>query len=154
MTLSARLSDLLNTCVEEYIKSGAPVVSKVLEQKPDNSFSSATIRNDLKTLETMGFLRQMHTSGGRYPTTEGYKSYIETNPAVTFVGDLVNDLYALTQLGERIERKLFGVGLASIKSNLQEQNAHRQDIFRLLKTPALDISAYYLLIKEKMNERK
>jgi len=39
--------------------------------------SAATIRNELATLEEMGFLAQPHTSGGRVPTDRGYRYYVE-----------------------------------------------------------------------------
>ncbi|MCL2621730.1 MAG: hypothetical protein FWD32_01710 [Firmicutes bacterium] len=38
--------------------------------------SPATIRNDLKILEELGYLKQLHTSGGRVPTTKGYRIYV------------------------------------------------------------------------------
>ena len=39
--------------------------------------SSATLRAELNALEAMGFLRQLHTSGGRVPTAQGYRFYAE-----------------------------------------------------------------------------
>ena len=33
------------------------------------NISSATIRNELNALESMGYLKQLHTSGGRVPTS-------------------------------------------------------------------------------------
>ena len=39
--------------------------------------STATLRNELNALEAMGFLKQLHTSGGRVPTAQGYRFYVE-----------------------------------------------------------------------------
>ena len=39
--------------------------------------STATLRNELNALEAMGYLRQLHTSGGRVPTPQGYRYYVE-----------------------------------------------------------------------------
>ena len=152
MGMTARQQELLDICVEEFIKSAAPVASLALEAKPENLFSSATIRNDLKTLEQMGYLHQVYTSGGRVPTTMGYKAYIDHSPSVTFIGDLVNDLWALTMVVERIDRKLFGTGL----STGRQTNAPpwSQNIHRMLSVPDLDISAFYLILKERLNGRK
>ena len=39
--------------------------------------STATLRAELNALEAMGYLRQLHTSGGRVPTAQGYRFYAE-----------------------------------------------------------------------------
>ena len=153
--LTDRLSNLLNNCIEEYIKYAVPVSSRVLQQRDDNSFSSATIRNDIKTLDHMGYLQQLFTSGGRVPTIMGYESYIKSSPNVTFVGDIVNDLYTLTCLVARIDRKLFGTGFVSQEMDAQMSalTARRQNIHRMLLDSDLDMSAFYLIIKERLNGR-
>ena len=74
--LSSRLENLLMISVEEYIRNAIPIASGTLANRGDFAKSSATIRNDLKTLEQMGYLRQVHTSGGRVPTTMGYRAYV------------------------------------------------------------------------------
>ncbi len=74
--LSDRLENLLIVSVEEYIRNATPIASGTLASRGDFAKSSATIRNDLKTLEQMGYLRQVHTSGGRVPTTMGYRAYV------------------------------------------------------------------------------
>jgi hypothetical protein len=166
MKMSDRLQDLLNICVEEYVKSAIPVASLMLAGRLGNNLSSATIRNDLRILENMGFLQQVYTSGGRVPTTLGYKSYIDTSPTATFVGDIVNDLYALTLLAERIQHKLGGGGRGlncdydygkNRKKILTKQgaenvmSARRQNIQRMLEIPNIEMSTYYLVIKEKLD---
>ena len=74
--LSERLTTLLMVSVEEYIRSAVPIASGTLVNNHNFTKSSATIRNGLKTLEEMGYLRQVHTSGGRVPTTMGYRAYV------------------------------------------------------------------------------
>lgn len=68
---------ILAEVVDEYIRTGEPVGSKALVKLSGLSVSSATIRNDMAALETMGFLEQPHTSAGRVPTYKGYRFYIE-----------------------------------------------------------------------------
>ena len=75
--MNERLQNLLETSVEEYIRGAMPIASSALVEKMDVKLSSATIRNDLKTLEQMGYLKQVHTSGGRIPTTAGYRLYVD-----------------------------------------------------------------------------
>lgn len=74
--LSERLQALLMVSVEDYIRNAVPIASGALANNKKIAKSSATIRNDLKTLEQMGYLRQVHTSGGRVPTTMGYRAYV------------------------------------------------------------------------------
>ena len=152
--LNQRLSDLLKTSVEEYIKSASPIASSNLVGKTESNFSSATIRNDLKMLEQMGLLHQIHTSGGRVPTTLGYRAYIDSISDASFAADLINDLQELARLVNRIDRKLFGSGNFPIMASSENALERRKNIYRLLEIPDLDISAYYLLIKEKMEMRK
>ena len=39
--------------------------------------SSATVRNDMATLEAEGYLQQPHTSAGRIPTEKGYRWFVD-----------------------------------------------------------------------------
>lgn len=73
--LSKRQNSLLKLIVEEYIKTALPVGSKTLCEKLD--CSSATIRNEMASLEEIGFLEKMHTSSGRIPSEDGYRYYVD-----------------------------------------------------------------------------
>lgn len=68
---------ILAAIVDEYIRTGEPVGSKVLAAKPDINVSSATIRNTMAALEQEGYLDHPHTSAGRVPTFKGYRFYID-----------------------------------------------------------------------------
>lgn len=63
--------------VDEFIKTAQPITSGQLNQH-FKDISSATIRNELNALESMGYLRQLHTSGGRVPTSLAYKEYVNS----------------------------------------------------------------------------
>ena len=76
MELSQRKEKILAAVVEHYIKTGEPVGSKLLQKDPEISVSSATIRNEMAELSSMGLLEQPHTSAGRIPTDEGYRYYV------------------------------------------------------------------------------
>lgn len=78
MKLSQRKNDILLAIVEDYIKEASPITSGVVKERHIPNISSATLRTELSALEAMGFLRQLHTSGGRVPTTEGYRYYVES----------------------------------------------------------------------------
>lgn len=76
MKLSERKHFILCSVIEDYIKDAAPITSGAVKDKHIQSISTATLRNELNALESMGYLKQLHTSGGRVPTAEGYKYYV------------------------------------------------------------------------------
>lgn len=75
--MDSRKLKILAAVVDEYIRTGEPVGSKVIAGKLDISVSPATIRNDMSVLEQLGYLEQPHTSAGRIPTYNGYRLYID-----------------------------------------------------------------------------
>ncbi|MGN0661110.1 MAG: heat-inducible transcriptional repressor HrcA [Oscillospiraceae bacterium] len=75
--MTERQLKILQAVVDEYIVTGEPVSSKLLAEKFENKISSATIRNEMATLEQLGYLEHPHTSAGRVPTFKGYRMYIE-----------------------------------------------------------------------------
>ncbi len=76
MEISERKKRILAAVVDEYIATAEPVGSKLIAQKSGLSVSSATIRNELAELTSMGYLEQPHTSAGRIPTAQGYRMYV------------------------------------------------------------------------------
>ena len=74
--MNDRLKKLLKVIVEAYIKDARPVGSKALTSKM--KVSSATIRNDMSELESLGYLEKTHISSGRVPSSLGYKYYANT----------------------------------------------------------------------------
>lgn len=77
MELSSRKRRILISAIEDYIRDCAPITSGNLKETKDMGCSSATLRAELNALEAMGYLRQLHTSGGRVPTAQGYRFYAE-----------------------------------------------------------------------------
>lgn len=63
--------------VELYLKTGKPVGSSTLKETGFEDLSSATLRNYFAELETQGYLKQPHTSGGRIPTDKAYRFYAD-----------------------------------------------------------------------------
>ncbi len=64
--------------VELYLKLGKPIGSVTLQEHGFETLSSATIRNYFSKLESQGFLKQQHTSGGRIPTDAAFRLYADT----------------------------------------------------------------------------
>lgn len=75
-SLSGRKHDVLICAVEDYIQDASPITSGSVQKSQQTSISTATLRSELNALEAMGFLKQLHTSSGRVPTTQGYQYYV------------------------------------------------------------------------------
>ncbi len=75
--LSERAQQLLRALIENYIRDGQPVGSRVLSRDSGLQLSSATIRNVMADLEEWGFVTSPHTSAGRIPTDKGYRFFVD-----------------------------------------------------------------------------
>ena len=84
MGLALRKEKILSAVIDTYIRTGEPIGSKALLEETDLGVSSATVRNELKSLDEEGYLHQPHTSAGRVPTKQGYRYYIDNlmKPAI------------------------------------------------------------------------
>ncbi|MEJ5229814.1 MAG: heat-inducible transcriptional repressor HrcA [Pseudothermotoga sp.] len=74
--INERQKKILYCVVREYIMTKKPISSERVLEASDISCSSATVRNDLRKLEYLGYLNQPHTSAGRVPTDKGYRFYV------------------------------------------------------------------------------
>ena len=77
MAMSPRMIEILRAIVDEFVATAEPVGSKTLVEKYHLPYSSATIRNDMAALETLGYIEKPHTSAGRIPSNKGYQYYCE-----------------------------------------------------------------------------
>jgi heat-inducible transcriptional repressor len=75
--LSERERDILRILIDHYVATAEPVGSRVLANRYRLGLSPATIRNTMQDLEEMGLIQQPHTSAGRVPTDEGYRTYVD-----------------------------------------------------------------------------
>jgi len=76
--LNDRKKMILKAIIEAHVKEGEPVGSKYLTQNKQIALSSATIRNEMAELESLGYLEQPHTSAGRVPSEVGYRFYVDS----------------------------------------------------------------------------
>ncbi|WP_220253857.1 hypothetical protein [Candidatus Similichlamydia laticola] len=60
---------------ELYLKDGQPIGSNRLKELLFPEMSASTLRNYCADLESLGFLKQQHASGGRFPTNQGLSVY-------------------------------------------------------------------------------
>lgn len=75
--LGERKEKILTAVIDAYIETGEPVGSKVLAEALEHAVSSATIRNEMAELSSLGYLAQPHTSAGRVPTAKAFRLYID-----------------------------------------------------------------------------
>ena len=96
--LSERKQTILFCAIDNYIKQASPITSLLVQQTELHDISTATIRNELNTLEAMGFLKQLHTSSGRVPTSKGYRF---------FVNEILKDTKIDTQTLNKVKTQMF-----------------------------------------------
>ena len=77
MLLDERKKRILEAVIEEYNKTAEPVGSTKIANDYNLGFSPATIRNDMASLEELGYLDKPHTSAGRVPSSKGYRLYVD-----------------------------------------------------------------------------
>lgn len=75
--LTQRQKEVLQWIVHHHIETALPVGSKYLGRNSSLGCSTATIRNEMVSLEKMGYIKQPHTSAGRIPTNQGYRLYVD-----------------------------------------------------------------------------
>jgi transcriptional regulator of heat shock response len=104
--MNKRLQEVLLIGVGDYIKTLLPITSGGIAEQIKKS--SATIRNDLKTLEEMGYIRQLHKSGGRIPTVNGYREFIESKTKY--------EINSLSQVIIDLSNKVWELKIANLES--------------------------------------
>ncbi len=93
----SREKAVLLALVELYLKTGKPIGSSaLLNEDLPGDISSATVRNYFAKLEEEGFLEQLHTSGGRVPTSRAYRFYVDNLEKPDFHPQ-INELQALSK---------------------------------------------------------
>lgn len=75
--VTARQKEVLKAIIENYVLNKRAVGSKYLQNNLESAVSSATIRNEMMSLEKQGLLKKEHASSGRIPSTLGYRFYLD-----------------------------------------------------------------------------
>ncbi|MGQ9837924.1 MAG: HrcA family transcriptional regulator [Cyanobacteriota bacterium] len=150
LELTPRQRKILWATVRRYIATAEPVGSKTLAQFYNLGVSTATIRNDLATLEQVGLLFQPHTSAGRIPSDFGYRVYVNDllaasssyntgMPHDTPQSDLHPDLQRLM---EDLNRELED-DLDSLLQRVAQLLAHLSGCIALITPPQGPVVAIY-----------
>ena len=99
--LTARQIQILKAVVDAHINNGEPVGSKYLSETDAFNCSPATIRNEMASLEQMGYLVQPHTSAGRVPSELAYRLYVDA-----LIGQYSQTKFEIDEINERLRYKL------------------------------------------------
>lgn len=138
MAISERKKKILAAVVDEYIRTAEPVGSKAIAQNAGLGCSSATIRNELAELVSLGYLEQPHTSAGRVPTPMGYRMY---------VNELMEKQKLSLEESEEINRRL--------NARLQQLDDALSDVSRLASQltdyPALALTAQHMVTVQRFD---
>ena len=119
--LSDRKKEILYNAIEDYIQYASPITSGDVHEKHLKDISPATLRNELNALEAMGYLKQLHTSSGRVPTTKAYRLF-------------VNELMHQTKFNKK--------SLMTIKEILTQRTLMLSDIVNSLASVISDATDY------------
>jgi len=75
--LPLRQQEVLQLAVRHYVDTMEPVGSQTLVRRFGLQASPATVRSAMGALEQRGLLTQPHTSAGRIPSQQGYRTYVD-----------------------------------------------------------------------------
>lgn len=75
--LTERQELILKTIIKDFAHNQEPVGSKTVMNQLPIKVSSATIRNEMATLEEKRLIEKTHSSSGRVPSMEGYRYYLD-----------------------------------------------------------------------------
>lgn len=151
LKLTPRQRKILWATVRSYIATAEPVGSKTLAQSYNLGVSTATIRNDLATLEQVGLLFQPHTSAGRIPSDFGYRVYVNDLLAASSSHGIPYDtpqsalhpnLHNLQRLMEDLNQQL-GDDLDSLLQRAAQLLAHLSGCIALITPPQGPVVAIY-----------
>lgn len=151
--ISERQKKLLVAIVEEYVQSNIPVGSLALSKRDDLNFSSATLRNDMASLEELGYLEKTHTSSGRIPSEKGYRLYVEDlvdeelNKPCNI--PLIDKIFAsnLTTKREAILKAMMTVSeLTGYSTIYLEKITYNSKVVKLEFIPITDHSGNFILV--------
>jgi heat-inducible transcriptional repressor len=148
--LTPRQRAILKLIVHEYVASGRPVGSKTLTERYPVGVSPATIRNEMAELEAAGYVQHLHTSGGRVPTGEGYRYFIQhlMGNVELSPGEQIMIRHQFRQAEGQLEgwMELAATTLAEIAGNVSVVTAPRTPVARLRHLELISLQPRLVLL--------
>ena len=144
IALNARMLEVLNAVVRNYIETGEPVASRTIARARRDNLSPATIRNIMADLADLGYLDQPHTSAGRIPTPKAFRQFAK---AVAASRSLATEL-------ARLREELSGLGTAEDRaehsSHLLTEMTRNMGIVASIPTAGLELDQVELILLPDM----
>lgn len=91
--LKDRQKSILDAVIQEHIRTARPVASRELTRGFRLGIGPATIRNEMLSLDRLGYLEQPHTSAGRIPTDKGYRFFVDNIAAESMLDQQERKLF-------------------------------------------------------------
>ncbi len=132
--LNERAQFLLKTLINCYVDEGVPVGSKTLAESAGLNISTATIRNVMANLDSMGLVSAPHTSAGRVPTNMGFRVYVDSLLEYRPVESAVSE-----KLKQQINADLDKDSLINVANNLLSDITQMAGVITLPKAGVLNL---------------
>lgn len=147
MDLTDRQKKLLRSVIEKYIETAEAVGSETVEKEAGLGVSPATIRNEMVRLTALNYLKQLHTSAGRVPTSMGMKFYVDQlmEEKALSLKDEVAIKEELTDTNERFDKLLKHTArvLADQTHSLALATNEDNDVYAAGMANILDMPEFY-----------
>lgn len=149
MGISERKEQIVHAVVDNYISNCTPISSSEIKNNYLPDCSSATIRNELASLEDMGYLSQPHTSAGRVPTAQAYKLYVDklmpkqklSSSDIKIINNYfdkkVTEIDKLLQNTAKVISEITNLTSLAVKENIEEDEIKSIQIIKISNSSAL-----------------
>ncbi len=148
---SDRQLKILILIVKNYIRTGNSVSSINIKDENNLDISSATIRNDMVSLEKEGYIEKEYKSSGRIPTLKGYEYYIKnikSNPdMMEYWVEKMEDIFSNREqnINEIINKALKVINDSTNTILVSKENIGENIYIKEMKVYKIDSSKYLLV---------
>ncbi len=101
--MNNRTAAILSSITRQYISRAMPVSSASVVNDCGLDISSATIRNEMVTLENEGYIIRPHHAAGSVPSDKGYRFYVES---LNYVELPIEEQRLISHLFHQVEENL------------------------------------------------
>ena len=154
--LDERAQSLLKTLINCYVEEGVPVGSKTLAESAGLNISTATIRNVMANLDSMGLVSAPHTSAGRVPTNLGFRMYVDSMLEFSPIESAIKDRLQLQLNADQDKDTLINVAnniLSDITQMAGVISMPKSDQLSLRRIEFLPLPDKKILVILVINER-
>ena len=139
--LQPRTATVLKSITKQYIVRAVPVSSASIVGDSGLDVSSATIRNEMASLESDGYIIRQHHAAGSMPSDKGYRYYVGT---LSYIELPVAEKRLIDHLFHQVEENLEEwLGLAV---TLLAQRVQNMAIITMPKPPACKLKHLELVL--------